>query len=325
MEKESVEAGYIPSRHIESFEKLYSSIKNGVYRFDCELESSLLTQGKSLESCLFRGITRYDDPENKKVTGIISMVNSRQKTKNANLAIEVNRDPLSELLNKHAIDAHARELISAKPDFNVNLIMVDIDDFTMINNSYGHLFGDEVIHTIAGIIKTEIGSRGHAGRISGGGFLIVAEDTRDETDLRGILRAIRTKTEWAFSERFENFRLTCSMGVSTYPIDSENYDELFMQADKALYIAQEKGKNRYVIYDINKHGPVEKDIENKIAYLSSKKDVSEKLAYIGNLAEELVFGTYPDTIVLLEQLRSVFAIDDVCVFAGNDMKLVLSY
>ncbi len=322
--REAVESGYIPSRHTESFEKLCASIKNGVYRFDCELESSLLTQGKSVESCLFRGITRFDDPENKKVMGIISMVNTRQKTKNVNLAIEVNRDPLSELLNKNAIDAHARQLISTKPDFNVNLIMVDIDDFTAINNSYGHLFGDEVIHTIAGIIKTEIGSRGYAGRISGGGFLIVAEDTRDETDLRGILRAIRTKTEWAFSERFENFRLTCSMGVSTYPIDSDNYDELFMQADKALYIAKEKGKNRYVIYDINKHGPVEKDIENKIAYLSSKKDVSEKLAYIGNLTEELVFGTYPDTIVLLEQLRSVFAIDDVCVFAGNDMKLVLS-
>lgn len=322
--KSSVEAGYIPSRYTEAFERLCTSIKNGIYRFDFELESSLFTQGKSVESCLFRGITRYDDPENRKVTGIITMVNTRQKAKNVNLAIEVNRDPLSELLNKRAIDAHARELITSKPGCNVNLIMLDIDDFTMINNSYGHLFGDEVIHTIAGIVKTEIGNRGYAGRISGGGFLIVAEDTKDETDLRGILRAIRTKTEWAFTERFENFRLTCSMGVSTYPIDSENYDELFMQADKALYIAKEKGKNRYVIYDINKHGPVEKDIENKIAYLSSKKDVSEKLSFIGNLTEELVFGTYPDTIVLLEQLRSVFGIDDVCVFAGNDMKLVLS-
>ena len=150
------------------------------------------------------------------------------------------------------------------------------------------------------------------------------EDTRDETDLRGILRAIRTKTEFAFSDRFENFRLTCSMGVSTYPVDSADYDELFMQADKALYIAQEKGQNRYVIYDIAKHGPVEKDIENKIAFLSSSGETSEKLAFVGQLAEWLVLGRTPDVSVLLEQIRVCFGIDDICVFAGNDMSLILS-
>lgn len=323
-QKNSLDAGYIPQRYINSFKKLCSDIENGVYRFDHEFESSLLTYGKTREVSLFRGITRYDDPEHKKVTGIISVINSRHKTKDINLAIEANKDSLSELLNKRAITSFTMDILASKPNHNVNLILLDIDDFTEINNSYGHLFGDEVIYTIASIIKTEIGSRGFAGRISGGGFLIVIEDTRDETDLRGILRAIRTKTEWAFAERFENFRLTCSMGVSTYPIDSDNYDELFMQADKALFIAKEKGKNRYVIYDINKHGPVEKDIENKIAYLSSKKDESEKLAFIGKLADNLVFGKIPDISVLLEQVRELFDIDDICLFSGNDMALLLS-
>lgn len=322
--RSSLEAGYIPARYTESFKKLCSDIENGVYRFDHEFESSLMTGGKTRELSLFRGITRFDDPEHKKVTGIISTISSRQKAKDINLAIEANRDSLSELLNKRAITAFAQELLASKPNYSVNLILLDIDDFTRVNNSYGHLFGDEVIYTIAGIVKTEIGSRGLAGRVNGGGFLIVIEDTRDETDLRGILRAIRTKTEWAFADRFENFRLTCSMGVSTYPIDSDNYDELFMQADKALYIAKEKGKNRYVIYDINKHGSVEKDMKNKIAFLSSKKDVSEKLGFLGKLADMLVFGKIPDISVLLEQIRAVFAIDDICIFAGNEMKLLLS-
>lgn len=322
--RSSLESGYIPARCTESFKKLCSDIENGVYRFDHEFESSLMTGGKTRELSLFRGITRFDDPEHKKVTGLISIISSRQKAKDINLAIEANRDSLSEMLNKRAITAFAQELLASKPNYSVNLILLDIDDFTQVNNSYGHLFGDEVIYTIASIVKTEIGSRGLAGRISGGGFLIVIEDTRDETDLRGILRAIRTKTEWAFAGRFDNFRLTCSMGISTYPVDSDNYDELFMQADKALYIAKEKGKNRYVIYDINKHGPVEKDIENKIAFLSSKKDVSEKLGFLGKLADMLVFGKIPDISVLLEQIRAVFAIDDICIFAGNDMKLLLS-
>lgn len=322
--KQSIDEGYVLSRYIETFNSLCRDISSGVYRFDYELESSILTSGRTREMCLFKGITRYDDPEDRKVTGVISVVSSRQKSKDVNLALEANKDSLSGLLNKRAVTSFATELLSGRPSCNINLVILDIDNFTEINSSYGHLFGDEVIYTIAGIVKNEIGTRGVAGRISGGGFLIVLEDTRDEEDLRGILRAIRTNTEYAFADRFENFRLTCSMGVSTYPVDSTDYDELFMQADKALYIAQQKGQNRYVIYDINKHGPVEKDVENKIVFLSSKDDASEKLSFVGQLAESLVLGRIPDISVLLEQIRTRFAIDDICIFAGNDMGLILS-
>ena len=323
-QKEAVENGYVLSRYSDTFDRLCGDIREGTYRFDHEFESSVLTAGKTRELCLFRGMTRHEDPVRRHVTGIISVVSSRRKSKDVNLALESNRDSLSGLLNKQAVTAFATEILAEKPAYNVNLVILDIDNFTDINSSYGHLFGDEVIFTIASIVKAEIGSRGIAGRISGGGFLIVLEDTRDEEDLRGVLRAIRTKTEAAFADRFENFRLTCSMGISTYPVDSTDYDELFMQADKALYIAQEKGKNRYVIYDIAKHGPVEKDIENKIAFLSDKKNTTEKLAFAGRLAENLVLGRMPDISVLMEQIRSQFAIDDICVFAGNDMSLILS-
>ena len=323
-QKEAVENGYVLSRYSDTFDRLCGDIREGTYRFDHEFESSVLTAGKTRELCLFRGMTRHEDPVRRHVTGIISVVSSRRKSKDVNLALESNRDSLSGLLNKQAVTAFATEILAEKPAYNVNIVILDIDNFTDINSSYGHLFGDEVIFTIASIVKAEIGSRGIAGRISGGGFLIVLEDTRDEEDLRGILRAIRTKTEAAFADRFENFRLTCSMGISTYPVDSTDYDELFMQADKALYIAQEKGKNRYVIYDIAKHGPVEKDIENKIAFLSDKKNTTEKLAFAGRLAENLVLGRLPDISVLMEQIRSQFAIDDICVFAGNDMSLILS-
>ena len=319
-----ISSGFVLTRYIETFNSLCRDIRNGVYRFDYELESSILTNGGNREMTLFRGITRFYDPFEKRVSGIISVISSRQKTKDVNLALETNKDSLSGLLNKRAVSSYASGVLTEKPGFSVNLVIIDIDSFTRINSSYGHLFGDEVIHTIGTIIKHEIGSRGVAGRISGGGFLLVLEGTRDEEDLRGILRAIRTNIELVFTDRFENFRLTCSMGVSTYPVDSSNYDELFMQADKALYLAQEKGGNRYVIYDINKHGPVEKDPENKVAFLGGRKDTNEKLNFAAGLSESLVFGRLPDLSVLLEQIRSQFSIDDVCIFAGNDMGLIHS-
>lgn len=320
----SIESGMVISRYVDTFNTLCRDIKNGVYRFDHEFESSILTQGKTREMCLFRGITRSIDPKQRKVSGLISVISSRQKSKDVNHALESNRDSLSGLLNKRTVTSYVTALLAESPSCNVNLVILDIDNFTDINTGYGHLFGDEVVYTVAGIIKKELGTRGFAGRISGGGFLIVLENTRDEEDLRGILRAIRTNIELSFNERFDNFRLTCSMGISTYPKDSEDYDELFMQADKALYIAQQKGQNRYVIYDIEKHGRVERDIENKIAYLGGNKDSNDKLTFAANLSESLVYGRIPDISVLLEQIRSAFGIDDICVFAGNDMSLILS-
>ncbi|MCR4796665.1 MAG: GGDEF domain-containing protein [Ruminococcus sp.] len=322
--RNAVEAGYVLTRYIETFNALCRDITSGVYRFDHELETSMFTEGKTRETCLFRGMTRYDMPDVKRVSGIISVVNSRSRTKDVNLALEANKDSLSGLLNKRAVTAFTQEILAEKPAYNVNLVILDIDNFTDINGGYGHLFGDEVIYKVASVIRSAIGSRGIAGRISGSGFLIVLENTRDEEDLRGILRAIRTNTEFAFADRSDKIHLTCSMGVATYPVDSESYDELFMQADKALYIAKEKGQNRYVIYDVDKHGPVEKDMENKIAFLSGKGEASKKLSFVSGLAENLVLGRIPDISVLIEQVRSQFGIDDICVFSGGDMGLMLS-
>lgn len=89
---DSIEKGYVPSRYIEIFNALCRDMRSGVYRFDYELETSVLTGGKARELCLFRGITRFDDPGSRKVSGIISVVSSRQKSKDVNLTLEANKD-----------------------------------------------------------------------------------------------------------------------------------------------------------------------------------------------------------------------------------------
>ena len=155
-QKNAIKSGYILSRYTDIFNRLCNDIKNGAYRFDYEFESSILTSGKTREMCLFRGITRYDDPETRKVSGIISVVSSRQKSKDINLALEANRDSLSGVLNKRAVTSYAIELLAEKPSERVNLVLLDIDNFNEIINNYGHLFGDEVIFTIAGIIDNFI-------------------------------------------------------------------------------------------------------------------------------------------------------------------------
>ena len=323
-QKKAIDKGYVLSRCLEPFNSLCTDIQNGAYRFDYSFESSVLTEGRTKEMYLFRGITRYDSPDAKKVVGIISSVSSDHRGKDINIALEANRDSVSGLLNKRSITSYAESIISARPAYNIELVMVTIDNYAELSSSLGHLFGEEVIYKTAQIIKNEIGTRGLAGRISAGSYMIVLEDIRDEEDLRGVLRAIRTNTEMAFNDKDNGAHITCSMGISGYPADSSDYGELVMQAEKALMIAQEKGQNRYVIYDIGKHGAVVKDIVGRTAMIRNRGEASEKLDFVGQLAENLVMGRIPDMSVLLEQLRTGFSLDDRCVYAGSDMSLILS-
>ena len=102
-QKNAINKGYVLSRHLEPFNSLCRDIRNGVYRFDYEFESSVLTEGRTKEMYLFRGITRYDSPDSKKAVGVISAVSSHHRGKDVNLALEANRDSVSGLLNKRSI------------------------------------------------------------------------------------------------------------------------------------------------------------------------------------------------------------------------------
>jgi len=303
---------------------LCKDIENGTYRFQHELDASFLSGGVRMEHISVQGITLWDSPEDGSVIGTISVIHPKSKAKDINLTLETNRDSLTELLNKQAIVSYAKSQIAAKPKGLLSVVLVDVDDFKDLTDRYGHMFGDEVLYTISHIIKAEIGRRGMAGRIGGSIFQIVLEDIRDETDLRGILRAIRTKIEWAFVERKKSLKVTCSIGAACYPIDADNYDALFLQADKALYIASAKGKNRYVIYDIAKHGAVEANRERSIDDLYINTPARSKPDFIGELALRLSEEAI-STQQIMQEIGEQFGLDAVHLYGTPDWMPVYSW
>ena len=107
------------------------------------------------------------------------------------------------------------------------------------------------------VIKSIISGRGRVGRFGGDEFMLVLDDVHDETTLRRILSTIKKHASWAFGE-LKQVNVSYSCGVSRYPDDGQTYDGLFEKADKCLYIAKDKGKDRYIIYDEQKHGFIEK-------------------------------------------------------------------
>lgn len=164
------------------------------------------------------------------------------------------KDPMLDMLNKAAITEFAQRVIAQENCPTTYIIIFDLDHFKMVNDTYGHMFGDEVLITVTGIINKAVGNKGVVGRLGGDEIMIVTKDISDKAELRPIMREIRMTIEEEYAGKLDNISLTCSMGAAAFPDHGDSYKSVMQLADKMLYLAKEKGRNRYVIYTPEMHG-----------------------------------------------------------------------
>ena len=149
-------------------------------------------------------------------------------------------DPLTELPNRRhfdiIIDAELKR--SARYNRPLSLLLIDFDNFKKYNDDFGHIAGDKVLKEYAGIMKSAIREVDFICRYGGDEFIVVLPET-DETFARAVAQRIITN----INKGSKKFTITLSIGVSTYPLDGEDKNELVHAADKACYIAKEKGGN----------------------------------------------------------------------------------
>ena len=180
----------------------------------------------------------------------------RESVKSFN-EIQVNRDsdkdPMLDMLNKRAIIDYIKRLFETKDCPVTYIVMFDLDHFKMINDIYGHMTGDEVLVRVSEIINKAVGNNGLVGRVGGDEIMIVTKNISDKESLRLILKEIRMNIENEYAGKFGNLSLTCSMGAAAYPIHGDSYSFIMQLADKMLYLAKEKGRNRYIIYTPEMH------------------------------------------------------------------------
>ena len=306
------------------FEELCNDLKNGSRSFKHELLSGAFSAGKEMELHLIKGKTIRDSFRERKVIGCISLLSQNSKKKKANYSAEYNKDAGTDLLNKKAITDYAKRAIATKPDYNVHIAIIDLDNFKNINDTFGHMFGDEVLATAAEILKDAVAGNGVVGRIGGDEMMIVLEKVDPHAGLRGILRTIRSNIEWAYKGKKEGVDLTCSIGVASYPCHAQRYEDLFLIADKMLYRAKKKGKNRYIIYTPEVHGDVTKeDIEEDKKGIEKLKINKEGL--IMRLTELLLHKKILPYESALEDTGIAFDLDEINIFYGNINRLTMDW
>jgi len=169
--------------------------------------------------------------------------------KNNELHFLATRDPLTNCFNRRSFnDLFAEEFLYAQQNNEqLSCLMVDLDHFKQVNDNYGHATGDAVIKMLAAILHAITRDQDIVGRYGGEEFCIVLPGLNVEAALSVAERIrLKIKDESTKTYQTEGPRVTASIGVSTINDNATDPASLTDQADQALYVAKDAGRNRVV-------------------------------------------------------------------------------
>jgi diguanylate cyclase (GGDEF)-like protein/PAS domain S-box-containing protein len=214
--------------------------KDGTKRY---IESSISLQKDSSDKPIgFRGIVR-DVTERKRAEERIQYLATHDA-----LTGLPNRLMFGQLIN-HAIQAARRY------QRQLAVFFIDLDRFKAINDSLGHEAGDQLLQEIAKRFKKSLRAVDVVGRLGGDEFIMLIEEMDELSQIENVAHKILSTAIQPIVLLGEECRVTASIGISIYPRDGEDEQALMKNADMAMYVAKEEGKNNYQFYS--------KDIQSK--------------------------------------------------------------
>lgn len=155
-------------------------------------------------------------------------------------------DSLTGLPNRALLN---QRLTSAAVEGNhFGLMFMDLDFFKSINDTLGHVVGDELLLEVASRILNAVRNDDLVARIGGDEFAVVVTNLKEDADLAILAQKIADSLAKPFNIEGINFFVTASIGVASYPSDSEEVGDLVKYADTAMYEAKKNGRNNYQFY-----------------------------------------------------------------------------
>lgn len=310
---EKLDNGLVDSQSIQDFEGLCMAMASGESYFSRDIKMKIADYDNVMYWYTFKGKRILKNDDGIIIAGAVCITHGKED-KAADISVQDElRDAGTDLLNKKAITNYARKLIDKRVGHKVTIAIIDIDDFKSVNDTYGHMFGDEVLRDVAGILKKTVGRNGLCGRIGGDEMFIVMEHLEDDESIRTVFRTIKNNVSWLYHNDPRNInKITCSIGAASYPDDAKDLDTLFSIADKMFYLAKEKGKNRYIIYRPDLH---ERYIlgENPTATTEKVFYKYRKLRIVNDFIQQYICH-YKSKKECLEMVMSAFEMDSIFLY-----------
>ncbi|HZV98427.1 MAG TPA: EAL domain-containing protein, partial [Methylophilaceae bacterium] len=163
---------------------------------------------------------------------------------------QANFDPLTQLPNRRMFrDRLEQEIKKVRRSENsLALFFIDLDRFKEVNDTVGHSGGDQLLQEAARRIVGCVRETDTVARLGGDEFTVILSDLIDIHCINRIAESIINRLSMPFLLTTETIYITASLGITIYPSDAKDADELIQNADQAMYVAKEAGKNRFSFF-----------------------------------------------------------------------------
>ncbi len=247
----------------------YSRGINSFYAFPVKVKDNL--RGIVAFECVFDEHSKllhfYLDTFQNLNTDAINKLDSER-----DLFQKANFDVVTGLINKQYFIKNAGELLNNSGESKSYCIYLDIDDFKSVNDTFGHLLGDELLKETANIIKNISSKKSMITRFTGDEFAIFYPNIEDRATVESYLNQIVEEFKSGVKVYQNNFRINISIGISEYPKDGGSIEELLRSADLAMHKSKNLGYMRYHFCDdIDKKNILEDSIYTNRLYSALDK------------------------------------------------------
>ncbi|QUX96764.1 hypothetical protein C0J08_15760 [Marinomonas sp. CT5] len=239
------------SRPLERLAQTAKSIQQGDRKITFQSDSKLIevaSLSRSLQEMMASLLVREQSLMQMNVMLETKVKNRTAELEASNRSLEaiVRQDPLTHSYNRLALDEALQNeyRLAQKSPHPFTVIMVDVDHFKRVNDSYGHTVGDIVLQKMATLLSEQVGAKGMVARFGGEEFTVLLPNITTEA-ARDIAETLREALEK--EEVSEGLYITASFGVAMYCMADSNYEQVLNRADAALYKAKELGRNRVVV------------------------------------------------------------------------------
>ena len=190
--------------------------------------------------------------------GILNDI-SRQKEIITGLEYEVQKDSMTGVLNKAAVEMRINKYLrNADTCKGAVLLVIDLDNFKGINDKFGHPCGDHVLIECVFILKASFDKDAEIGRIGGDEFIVFIRDISNKRLHEACDLVIKKMQEICWKGTCVN--ANCSIGATVLTEDTNEYAQLYYEADDAMYMAKKEGKGKFCIYPKTKSNHAEEII-----------------------------------------------------------------
>lgn len=318
--QEMLDRGFIAPEDHSMFVTMISDMKSYAQQFSIKLNSSIRTQNGIMEPLRFCASMFNGNAHERMMVGRIIPEDTVAQQKAIEVIDELHYDSLTKVYNKKAITEYAQKTLDKEKNNRVTIVIVDVDHFKAVNDTYGHLYGDKVLSRVGYKLKEIVGDNGVVGRIGGDEFMIVLDSINDDQILRGMLRAVRTQIKWEFAGDFEDFMITCSIGASFAPNNGTEFEDLFKKADYCLYIAKEKGRDRYVFFRDELHRQsYEESVSKSTHNIGSNGREIQELKEIAAFMKNVVVDKKTAYSDMMQHMLSAYQLDTINIYYGEEL------